>query len=229
MNPTAAPTPRLRDIFFASAKGRVLERLRRAPQTVDELAASLGVTGNAVRSHLSALEREGLVRRGGVRRGSRRPAVTYGLAPGADALFCHAHVPFVNELLRVLVADMPKTNLEEAIRTAGRRMARPTATESLMVRVKAAAALMDELGGITEVKTRRNGGVTFVIHGVSCPLDALVRSHPAVCSAMESLVAEVTRSPARQQCHHAGDQPHCLIEVTAAEPKPARRPPAAST
>jgi predicted ArsR family transcriptional regulator len=204
----------LRDIFLASAKGRVLERLRRAPQTVDELASSLGVTGNAVRSHLSGLERDGLVRRGGVRRGLRRPASTYRLAAGAETLFCQGYVPFVDQLLHVLAGDIPGRQLDAVIRAAGRRMALARATEPLPARVKAAAAVMDELGGVTEVKTRSNGGVTFVIHGLSCPLDALVRSHHGVCAAIESLVAEITRARAREHCHRAGDQPHCLIEIT---------------
>lgn len=221
------PAARLRDIFLASAKGRVLERLRRAPQTVEELASSLGVTRNAVRSHLSALERDGLVRRGGVRRGLRRPSYTYRLAGGAETLFCQAYTPFVDQLLHVLAGKIPSGELDAMLRAAGRRMAAARGPEPLPARVKAAAAVMDELGGITEIKTRSNGGVTFVIHGLSCPLDALVRSHHGVCAAMESLVAEITRARAREQCHRAGDQPHCLIEITADAAK-ARRPRSAS-
>lgn len=210
----------LREIFLASAKGRVLERLRRAPQTVDELASSLGVTGNAVRSHLIALERDGLVRRGGVRRGARRPSHTYRLAPGAETLFCQAYIPFLDQLLHALAGRMSPREVDDVIRTVGRRLALPRASDSLAARVKAAAAFLDELGGITEVKTRNNGGVTFVIHGLSCPFDAVVRSHPGVCAAIESLVVEMTRAHAREQCHRAGDQPHCLIEVAA---DPSRR------
>lgn len=208
------PAAQLRDVFLASAKGRVLERLRRAPQTVDELASSLGVTGNAVRAHLSALEREGLVRRGGVRRGLRRPSHTYRLAAGAETLFCQGYIPFVNQLLHVLAGKIPSHELDAILRAAGQRMAVARANEPLPARVKAAAAVMDELGGITEIKTRSNGGVTFVIHGLSCPWDAMVRSHHGVCAAMESLVAEITRARAREQCHRAGDQPHCQIEIT---------------
>jgi predicted ArsR family transcriptional regulator len=224
------PAAHLRDIFVASAKGRVLERLRRAPQTVEELASSLGVTGNAVRSHLSALERDGLVRRGNVRRGLRRPSYTYRLAAGAEALFCQGYAPFVDQLLHVLAGEITSRQLDAVIRAAGRRMALARAAEPLPARVQAAAAVMDELGGITEIKTRHNGGVTFVIHGVSCPLDALVRSHHGVCAAIESLVAEITRARAREQCHRAGDQPHCLIEITPDESKTRRtRAPSATS
>jgi predicted ArsR family transcriptional regulator len=208
------PAAQLKDIFLASAKGRVLDRLRRAAQTVDELASSLGVTNNAVRSHLAALERDGLVRRSGIRRGARRPSYTYRLAAGAEALFCQAYIPFIDQLLNVLAGKTTSGELEAAMRATGRRMAPARPREPLPARVKAAAAVMDDLGGITEVKTRRNGAVTFFIHGLSCPFDALVRSHHGVCAAIESLVAEITRATARQQCHRAGEQPHCLIEIT---------------
>jgi predicted ArsR family transcriptional regulator len=206
----------------------VLDRLRRAPQTVDELALALGVTDNAVRSHLVALEQTGLVRRGGLRRSARRPSHIYRLAPGGERLFCQAYIPFLDQLLQVLARKMPAPQLDEVVRTVGRRLALPHASAPLATRVQAAAALLDDLGGITEVKTRSNGGVTFAIHGLSCPLDAVVRSHPRVCVAIESLVAEMTRSHARQQCHHVADQPHCLIEI-APEARPRKPRPRAAT
>src|SRR5215207_8128885 len=49
-------------------RARVIELLRHGRKTVDDLAAALGLTDNAVRMHLAGLEREGLVRAEGVRR-----------------------------------------------------------------------------------------------------------------------------------------------------------------
>jgi predicted ArsR family transcriptional regulator len=209
------PPSRLKKLLLASTKGRVLDRLRRAPQTVEQLASSLGVTGNAVRLHLTALEREGLIQRGGLRRtGARRPSHTYRLAPGTETLFCQAYIPFLDQLLHVLAGAISARDLDRVIRTMGRRLAVPRGSGPLAARVAAAAAFLDELGGITEVKTRSNGGVTYLIHGLSCPIDAVVRSHPDMCAAVESLVAEMTRARAREHCHRAADQLHCLIEVT---------------
>src|SRR5688500_6077418 len=125
------PPGQLRDVFLASAKGRVLDRLRRAPQTVDELAASLGVTDNAVRSQLAALEREGLVRRGAVRPGVRRPSHTYQLAPGVEALFCQAYGPFLNQLLDLMSARLPKREMDGLARQVGRRLAAAPASGAL--------------------------------------------------------------------------------------------------
>ena len=46
----------------------MVQLLRRASRTVEELAQALGLTDNAVRAHLATLERDGLVRQGGLRR-----------------------------------------------------------------------------------------------------------------------------------------------------------------
>ena len=206
---------RRRKLFLASSKGRLLDLLRRAPQTVDELASGLAITGPAVRTHLMALARDGLVQEGDLRRTSaRRPSRTYRLAPAAEAFFCQGFVPFLDALLGVLAGKLPRRNLDEVVRAVGRRLARPTATGALAARVAAAAGVLDQLGGVTEVKTRRNGGITYEIVGLSCPLGAIARAHPSVCVAIESLVAEMTRAQARQGCHREEDQPHCLIEVT---------------
>jgi predicted ArsR family transcriptional regulator len=218
-------TSRLRQVILASTRGKVLDRLRRAPQTVEQLASSLGVTGNAVRSHLLALERDGLIRRGDLRTGARRPFHTYRLSPGAEAIFCQAYVPFLDQLLALLADRMSRGNFDELIRAVGRRLAPARLAEPLAARVFATAAFLEELGGIIEVKTRRSSGVVYVIHGLSCPLEALVRSHPGVCVAIQGLVAQMTRANTHEQCHRSADQPHCLIEVMARSPPRRDSPP----
>ena len=79
--------PRADDRFWASTRGRVLTFLRKGPHSVTELASALGLTSNAIRAHLATLERDGLVRTSGMRRGTRKPAATYDLAPKAEQLF----------------------------------------------------------------------------------------------------------------------------------------------
>lgn len=79
--------PQVNQRFFASTRGRIVLLLLRACCTVDELAQALALTDNAVRSHLATLERDGLVRRCGERRGGAKPASVYELAPDAEQLF----------------------------------------------------------------------------------------------------------------------------------------------
>jgi DNA-binding transcriptional ArsR family regulator len=73
--------------FFAGTRGRIITLLRRSSRTVDELAQALGLTHTAVRAHLAALERDGMVQQRSERRGSRKPSSVYDLAPAAEYLF----------------------------------------------------------------------------------------------------------------------------------------------
>jgi len=73
--------------FDGPTRGQILALLRRGQMTVDELAQAIGVTDNAVRMHLAALERDGLARAVGVRREGNvgKPATLYAVPPEADA------------------------------------------------------------------------------------------------------------------------------------------------
>ena len=70
--------------FWASTRGRLILLMRRGSRTVNELAAVLGLTENAVRTQLDRLERDGLVHPSGTRPGTRKPNITYDLTPGAE-------------------------------------------------------------------------------------------------------------------------------------------------
>ena len=110
--------------FLESTRGRLFALLRRGARTVDELAQSLGMTDNAVRSHLTGLERDGLVRQAGVRRGAGagKPALLYELHPEAEPLFSKAYAPVLTAVLDVLVDELPDHG-ERVLRSLGRRLA----------------------------------------------------------------------------------------------------------
>src|SRR3990172_10519773 len=86
------------------SRARVLARLRRAPRTVNELAAELRLTDNAIRSHLSGLEAAGQVERAGVRQGGGpgKPALVYRLSAAGEATSPKAYGPALEALLDVL-------------------------------------------------------------------------------------------------------------------------------
>src|SRR2546429_556906 len=93
-------------------RGRIVELLRRSALSANEIAAKLDLTHNAVRSHLAALLRSGLVREGGLKRGPSRPSVMYELVPRAESAFSGAYVPFVAHLLRALGERMSRAELD---------------------------------------------------------------------------------------------------------------------
>src|ERR671923_249009 len=86
--------------FWASTRGRLILLLRRGSRTVNELAGALGLTDNAVRTHLTTLERDGLVYPSGTRPGTRKPNITYDLTPEAEQqLFPKMYGPILRQFL----------------------------------------------------------------------------------------------------------------------------------
>ena len=199
--------------FFESTKGRILALLRRGSRTINELAVTLGVTDNAVRIHVAALERDGVVQQRGVRPTGGKPAYAYEVAPEADGLFTKAYVPVLTQLVAVLAERMSSEELESLLRDVGRRLAGTSAamTGNLRQRAEAAATVLMELGGIVDVEEVDG---TIVLRGFSCPLADAVRAHPATCHATESLVAGLVRAPVRARCDK-GARPRCRFEIVA--------------
>ena len=205
------PVSRWERGFFESTRGRVVALLRRGPRTVDELARALGVTDNAVRGHLSALERDGVIRLQGARPTGGKPAYAYEIAPEAERLFTSAYIPVLTQLVGVLAERMSSGELEGLLGEVGRRLARAQrpSTDGARARAEAAATVLTELGGIVDVE-EENGELT--LRGYSCPLADAVRAHPATCHATETLVAELMGVPVLEQCDK-GDRPRCRFKV----------------
>src|SRR5919202_927795 len=83
-----------------STRGKIMVLLRAENRTVNELAAALKLTDNAVRAHLLSLERDGLVQQRGLRPGRRKPHTTYGLSAEAEHIFPKAYGPLLNHRVR---------------------------------------------------------------------------------------------------------------------------------
>ncbi len=192
-------------------RGRIVALLRRAARTVEELATALDLTDNAVRAQLAAMERDGLVRQCGERKGTRKPAVEYELDPEAETALSRAYVPLVGALMQVLATRLPRAELERVLREAGRRAAEglPRPGGDAEERVRAASRVLDALGGLTEVAAEDGG---WAIRSAGCPLAELVGRHPETCIALEALVAELTGLPVREVCKR-GERPACRFEV----------------
>jgi predicted ArsR family transcriptional regulator len=203
--------------FFESTRGRILGLLRRRERTVEELAAELEVSDNAVRPHLMALERDRLIHQRGVRSTGGKPATVYQVMPEAERLFTRAYVPVLTELVGVLAEQMNPAALEKLLREVGKRLAsaRGPAEGDLRTRAEAAAEVLTELGGVVDVE-EKNGSLS--LRGFSCPLADAVRAYPGTCRAVESLVAQVVGEKVREHCDR-GDRPRCCFELRAARQK----------
>ena len=192
--------------FFASTRGQIITLLRRSSRTVDELAQALELTHTAVRAHLAALERDGLVHQRSERRGSGKPSSVYDLTPAAEYLFPKSYGQFLDQLLDVLGEHLPPDEVETLLREAGRRLATEWKLPpgELRVRLEAAVEVLNELGGLMERETE---GETWCIRGYRCPFAAVVREHPEVCHLTETLLTELVGVPVQEHCERTGAVP----------------------
>jgi predicted ArsR family transcriptional regulator len=201
---------------------KIVELLRRSSMSAKEIGDALGVTHNAVRAHLAALMRAGLVRDGGRRQGPSRPTVVYELAPRAESALSRAYIPFVAELLRALGERMSPAELHGIMHAVGLGLAaeRPPLRGDITQRLDAARALLADLGALTEAETADHG---FIIRGYGCLLAEAVHGRPEVCRAMESLLAELLEVRV-EECCERGERPRCCFKIHAGDGGPEKAP-----
>jgi predicted ArsR family transcriptional regulator len=200
--------------FFESTRGQIVMLLRRGARTVDELAAALELTSNAVRHQIFALERDGLARQVGVRRvgQARKPSAVYELPEDAEPRFSRAYAPVLATLVETCASSLPRHQAEEMLREVGHRLAHACGGESngpLARRVETAAAVLTTLGG--DVGVSREGGALH-IRGSGCPLSAAVARQPALCLSVETMLSDIVGSPVAHRCEH-GRRPRCRFMI----------------
>jgi predicted ArsR family transcriptional regulator len=196
-------------------RGRILSLLRTDPTTVSTLAGTVGVSDNAVRTHLTSLQRDGLVEEAGTAyEGSvGKPAQLFRVTEEGEELFPKAYAAVLGEVLRIVEAreggDGVVRLLEEVGRRAGRVRDESADAEA---RIEATAEILRGLGA--DIDLVREPGGAWRLEGKGCPLSAAVRDRAAVCRLIEALVAESSGGTVEQCCRH-GDRPRCSFRVSA--------------
>jgi predicted ArsR family transcriptional regulator len=198
-----------------TTRARLIALLRRGRQSVEELAAALGITDNAVRAQLQGLQREGVARAAEVRRDGSvgKPATLYDIEPSAEPALSKAYAPVLTALLAELRRRSDPADVEVLLRNVGRDLAAAVPTPSTLrpeTRVRRALALLGELGAEAELERVDDG---FVIRGHGCPLSAAVCAEPNVCAAVEEMVSAVAGAPVHEHCDRSGERPRCCFEI----------------
>ena len=203
--------------FRESTQGRIIGLLRQGSRTIEELSAALGLTGNAVRTHITALERNGFVVPAELRRTTRKPAQAYAIRPEGEQRLSKAYAPVLAGLLQVLARRMDRAELQGLMRQVGEELAAGNTTPKAdrVAAARAAAVILNDLGGAVEVE-QENGELR--LRGDGCPLADAVRAHPEACRAVSALVSRVVGAAVTEQCDH-GDRPRCNFRIPSSKPE----------
>jgi len=203
---------------FANPSTKVLSLLREGPKTIEELAAKLRLTPNAVRNQIRKLVGANLVEASGRRLGVSKPSVVYSITLEGEIQFSTLYLPVLTQFLRVAEGQCSGKQLSAFMSATGKTLAKryTKPSGSTEARVQAAAKLLGTFGAIPSVR-KRDGA--FVIRSASCPISALTSEHPAACNILRGLLHEYVGGSTTICCIQ-GEDPRCcfiLREIPSAQ------------
>jgi predicted ArsR family transcriptional regulator len=184
--------------------------------SIDELAEHLAVTRTAIRQHLAALERDGLVARGETRPTGRRPEQLYQLTDHAREQFPRQYQLLASALIDEVADIIGPEALATLMRNLGRKLALDR--EQQVVDETKIVQHMNQAGYEAEVFFRSSGDQEIVAH--NCVFHRLAAAHPVVCELDLALIgalggAEVEHS----ECMVRGGNV-CRFKLRPTEPPP---------
>lgn len=170
-----------------STRREIVNLLRTAGAlTVAELGGRLGITHVAVRRHLTALERDGLVDSVQERQPMGRPTRVYHLTEAAEDLFPKKYGALSVEILDFLATVDPQLVDQFFARRGADLVSR------YGPHVGGASSLAERVARLTEVQTANGyladwepGGAgsagVFVLKEFNCPVHSVSRKYPHAC------------------------------------------------
>lgn len=174
--------------------------------TIESLAAELGVSRNAVRQHLSALERDGAIAKGPTRPSGGRPEQVYRITPAGQEHFPRRYSWLAELLIGAQRARLGNDAVNENLAQMGRAIGRDIAASfgkdaTPSERVAAIARKMGELG--YEAHATKDGNE---IEAQNCVFHQLAVKYPDVCRFDLSLLATASgRKVEHRACMAKGD------------------------
>ena len=191
-----------------TSKGRILTVLKRCGQrSVDDLATALQLAPMTVRQHLTALERDELVRVDEYRNGAGRPKHIYSLTERGDAAFPRRYDRFaallLNELRELEPEALAQAGSDERMAAVLDRLARREAAPhltrlarlDLAARAEAAAAVLHEIGGFAEAVITEAG---VEVRDYNCVYRGLRPEEAGSCAWHGRLVAHLMEMPVEE-------------------------------
>jgi predicted ArsR family transcriptional regulator len=184
--------------------------------TVDALGRALGITRNAVRQHLAALERDGIVARGPTQPTGGRPEQLYRITASGQERFPRQYSWFAEMLMQALEAQLGREGAGEQLDDMGRNAGeglRRSAPADPEQRLSYIANHMAALG----YEARVNPG-SFDIEAQNCVFHQLAVKYPEVCRFdLGLLEAASGQTVEHRACMARGDAKCCFKFVPRTE------------
>lgn len=170
--------------------------------SIDEMAAKMDISRNAVKQHLVGLEKLQWVKEAALNSTGGRPARSYRLTEQGLNRFPKQYAWFCNLLLDDLAAELSTEALEKMMWNMGVKLAQSLAPQfshkNTRQKLLALVELMQSLGYHAELEQAE--GLPS-IKAVNCVYHDLAQQHPELCHFDQALISTLLEKPIRQtQC-----------------------------
>lgn len=191
------------------------------PSDAEALAAPLAITAMAVRQHLYALQKEGLVTYQEESRPMGRPAKLWELTPAADRFFPDRYAELTLGLINSMKEAFGEEGLNRLLEVRTREQIQAYQAivprhASLQQRLDALAEQRTEEGYMAEVMAQADG--TFLLAEKHCPICAVATACTGLCQMeLEIFQAALGEDVTIERIEHilAGDR-RCVYQITLA-------------
>ena len=199
--------------LLAGSRGRIVAELRRAPATINELSERLGLSANALRSHLTALERDQLIAAEPVQTAAvGKPPLRYRITGDVSSLTPKAYDAMLDIVLTAARERVGPQRYGQILRDAAQRIAGDRPPQgSFEARLADTRKLLASLGANVEVE--RAGGKLRLL-GTDCPLSSVVGTHPELCAVLAQVIGKRLGITVAHCCDRSSAMPRCCFEAS---------------
>lgn len=208
-------TQQLTDVPEKTQEALVLYLRRDGEMTVSQLVELLNVTSMAVRRHLAALQKEGLVESRLEKKSRGRPTYKYKLTGKSEQLFPSGFQNLAIDLLDLVFEQSGHKGVMDLLTRRNSRLAdrlRPrVADKDLSARVEEVSKIFSENGYMTDWKKLDDGN--FIIFQQHCAVHDLANSYRQLCVLEPRLMQDLLGKKISRTKYIMKDDPVCAYLV----------------
>src|ERR1700704_5241409 len=201
----AGRSTRMEGLELLSLKGRC---------SAETIATDLGITPNAIRQHLTNLERDGLVISHPEKSGRGRPALMFELTERADSVFPKRYGQLATMVLQEVQEMGGPDALDEVFARVAQRHASAIEKDleglEFDAKMQRVVAWIGRAGTLAE-QTPTAEGMKVTIH--NCPFRNTALKFPQVCTITPQLISRLTGAAVSQAESILRHDPYCSFVV----------------
>lgn len=199
----------------SSIRQQIFAELRKKHCSIKYLCERFNLTRNAVKYQLDILIKGGYVGSEVHREQGKtgKPGHYYYVLPEKEFELSKAYIPFLRAALDSFRTQLSAEQFDRALERIAEFLPKPDISQydSALMRLQKAAALMDDLGALTEIHEHHDH---YELCSYSCPLAVLVREYEPVCDVVSRYFSQITGGNVLQQCDNQLERPFCHFLIT---------------